>query len=1358
MKALNNRILNKCNIVTALYVTLICVFYGDMASAQIPRLLTTQHGLNTSDIRSIDIDSRGMAWISGPSTLEMFDGNQFYEISLKNDTTDGNICDVVNGIDEIASQQYLVRTNNGLYHYDLLQDKFTPVYISSNEMNQERPPVGSIHPYVSQDKRLVITEGSGVYVLDINTFKVDEKESAKIEKLLDARFILKAITDSKGRLWICDISTHLKGFDITHNKQIKFKEDERAHAILSQNNVESICDAGDYIYFGTREGVLCYNEKTNTVSYVDGSAIHGAPIVAMLTTTDNRLLLGTDGHGLWDLRISGMLKRFEMTNAHYNIDYGKVKCMVQDKDGNILIGLMQKGLMVIPPHSDTFRYHTISPTNDNYNASCITAMTVDDKLNYWIGTDGCGVFKTDGLHLATAHPVNDGLSSLLIQSVQVDKRQTVWVGSYGGGVQYFDGTRFVTHPDCSPLRSALVMALAYDKDRDRLYIGGNGSGVFFFDIQTGRLNHPSFSSNVNPWITALHVGKDGKLFIGTSNGLWCYDSVTKKDSEIKCGGLRPRVVSCIVTDENKLLFGTSEGLGIYDIKTGDCTKLIDNERIKSIEQTQTDYWIATSRGIISIDKKTLDQKRYSSLGGFFMGEFHANSSVHPVPDDILFGGDNGIVCFTPSLIKQKKAIGSPLLFNELRIGDEVMVAIPEKIKLDHDHNSFLLAFSVPQFSAPERIHYSYMLEGFDKDWRKCEGSPEVTYSSLPSGNYTLRVRAYNESDTDYFQEREIDIKVLAPWYASFWAWMCYLLIIGTIGYFFYKAYVSRKKQRKLLRIARENEEMKEARLKMFTSITHELRTPLTMIVSPLKQLSTSYKDESIQSLCDTMKRNCDRLLNIVKQITDIRHIDSGQLRLRFKEVDFINYSENIYSAFSANAKIKHISFISEHTDNVINIWLDPVHFEKIIVNLLSNAFKFTPEGGKIIVRSTICHNKKKQDGQSDLIHKGHDEYMELRIYNSGSHIKSSDLPHIFDRFYQCEDGMNREGSGIGLNLVAELVALHHGKIYAHNVEPEGVEFILNFPLGNSHLSEEEMAAANEPEEPTEEQASVWGGVESAPNVAEGEQGNVAQKKQTVLIVDDDKELCEYIANELGKYYNILVAFGGNSAWQIVLKQRPDAIVTDVKMDDGDGTELCKRIKNNPETDNIPIIMLTGESSDHAQIQSLNLQVDYFLSKPFNLMVLRGAIGQVLRVRENLRQRISRKDLGKDYDAITIDSADNKLFNKINDQLLKHIDDAEFGVERLAEQVGISRVHLNRKMKERYGLSPRQYIKSFRLKQAAYLLIHNHVNVSEVVYKLGFSSHSFFTSSFHEYFGMSPKEFVAYYSQHPDDETLQKLLE
>lgn len=1352
--------------------------------AQIPRLYTTQHGLTTSDIRGIDIDGRGVAWISGSSTLEVFDGYGFYDISLKDKKNGGNISDIIYGVDEIAPMKYLVSTISGLFCYDLSSDVFTRIYLNDAEKSNKGYSIGGVENYPKTDCKLVFTEGAGVFVLNVRSLTVDEGETAKISSVLNAEFVFMSYVDSKNRLWISDMQNKIRAFDMSTMKQIHIDIEPDTQQKYSFAIFESVCESKGTLFFGARSGLFVYNDRdggrSGSIGYIEESSALGAPVSCLIENKEHKVIVGTDSRGIWEL--SGItngfsLVKYDMPATMFSLEFGKVKCMEMDSDGNLLIGLLQKGLMVMPSHSDTFRYHAISPDNDGLNATSITSIKVDKHLNYWIATDGCGVFRTDGLHLATAQPVNAGLKSLLVQSVVVDRNQNIWVGSYGGGVQCYHNGEFVTPEALSPLSDGMVMALAYDSVSNNLVIGLNGMGVYTYDIQTEKLQHIGTEIVPNPWITALFIDNDkGRtLYVGTTNGLFYMSPVTGSHDEIRYDSLNSSAVQCIDKIGDDILIGTNEALLTYNLKSGQRKTLIDGKRIMAIEQTAADCWVSVSDGIESIDKKTFKRTTYNSIGGFYLGEFHRGCSVHPVPDDILFGGDNGIICFTPSLVKQHVTMDKPIVFTQMQVGDEVLSAIPEEIRLPHDKNSFTLYFSVPNFSDPDRIRYQYILEGLESEWHTCKGHPEISCLSVPSGHYTLHVKAFDESDPDSFQETSVDVLISAPWYASFWAWLVYVSVLLFVAYHFYEAYKSRLRQREVIRQAIANEQMKEARLRMFTSITHELRTPLTMIVSPLNQLSSSYSDPVIRNLCNVMRRNCDRLLNIVKQITDIRHIDSGQMRLHCQEVDFIKYADGIFTTFKANSVLKNVSFIVENTENIINVWIDTVQFEKILVNLLSNAFKFTPNGGKIIVRTTVvsyeCGKK-----------------LEVRVYNSGSHIDSKDIPNIFERFFQGSnsmkaeaDGKRYEGSGIGLNLAHELITMHHGDISVHNVEPDGVEFVLHVPLGNSHLDEGdlyvpeddvcetkaddlEVISADDLNAAEGQLTAVNDGIiadevnESVDGVTENAQEEAEKNHQTVLVVDDDRELCEYISKELGRYYNTIVAFSGNSAWQVVLKQRPDVIVTDIRMSDGDGLELCKRVKTNPETDYIPVIMLTSENGEESQIRSLNLRVDHFLSKPFNLILLRGAIGQVISVRENLRQRINRKDMSNDFESISMDSADDKLFLRINEQLMKHLDESDFGVEKLADHVGISRVHLNRKMKEKYGVSPRQFIKSFKLKQAAYLLIHNNVNVSEVVYKLGFSSHSFFTSSFHDYFGMTPKEFVTKYADNLDDETLKKLLE
>ena len=1335
-----------------LHISILTIFCTSSIpmKAQIPHLFTTEEGLTTSSLRNVNVDSRGIVWISGARCLDTFDGFTFHSVSLFDKTIGQDICSVTNFVEDIGKGNYLVLTNTGTYLYNLASGEFRRVKLSDKENADYGYTSSFVLPYITPDKRIIITDGWGCYIYNTETLEVDVPASDKLQKSLEESYFHKAFVDSKGNMWADCHDMTLRCFSLRNLKDLPFRATPEAAAIVAGGAALCISEAGGNIYIGINDKLLMFSYKTNLLSVVPCNL--NSPIDALLSNDDGGLLIGTDSKGLYELHPDGRINKFQTMRMPFSMEYGKVKCINRMSDGTLLLGLLQKGLMVIPPNSGDFTYHAVSPLHDEINASCITSI-----CHGWIATDGCGMFRLQNpANGGYPELCNEGLNATLMQSVLIDKRGTAWVGSYGGGVQYFDGTRFVTPQWFEKLRNSPILALAYDKKEDAMYIGCNGVGLFKAELTNQKMTNISDHIVNNTWISTLYFDSlTSTLWAGTANGLFYQNTRTKEHGEFMFNNCHVLDINCVKADSSHVFIGTTLGLIVADkrLKNGnEPIYMFNDERVMSIEITKNYIWVSTSRSIIKIENKWSDNDKdtlpeytvYKSFGGVYLGEFHKNSSMQ-VSHRILFGADNGIISFDPNQISKRQPLQGPIIFTSIAIGARpATISVSDQVELEPDESAFTITFCVPGcMASPNRIRYEYMLKGYDNTWRECKELPQAYYSGLHPGTYTLVVRAHDESDSENSIVTELTIKVQPHWYASVWAWIIYTLIFIWLIYYLMRAYSVRRRQQKIIHQARQNEQLKEARLNLFTSIAHELRSPLTMIVSPLRQLMSSDNDSDHQHLYNIMMRNSQRLLSVVKQITDIRHIDSGMLQLKFSEVDYVKYSSNIYETFAASAALKNITFTVENHNKPLNVWIDTVHFEKILTNLLSNAFKFTPEGGKVTATSSIADNN-----------------MELRFYNSGVELTDGEIERFFDRFYQASNAHNIQGSGIGLSLVQELTQLHHGTIEVHRVDTDGIEFVLRFPLGSNHLKAEDIRTEQDDDSETgKEEAYSYAELPEAipaPQIEEGETG----KKYTLLIVDDDKELCLYIANQLSERYNIVTAFSGNTAWQQILTSRPDVVITDIQMTDGDGMELCQRIKSNSETDSTPIIMLTGENGDDIKMQSLNLKVDHFLSKPFNLMMLQAAISQVLQVRENIMRRITRKDnAASDYSRVNITSADSKLFERINESIRQHLDDSEFGVEQMAAEVGISRVHLNRKMKEHYGISPNTFIKAYRLKQAAYLLVHTpNVNISEVAYTVGFSTAAYFSSSFRSYFGMTPKEFMAQYADNPEDETLKKLLE
>lgn len=1298
---------------------LILSFAAICAQAQMARLYTSQYGLKTADCHGLHIDSRGFLWIAGKSSIGIFGGKEFYYLPIQSE--DGkNLFQTAYKIKEYKDGQYWVCSTHGLY----LLDAKTTTYKRINTMTTGDSIYGSatnnIIEYVQPGKMLVTTDGFDVYVLDTETMSMDVQLTSRLASRMESSdFVQSPIIDKKKRLWyFANNDDVLNCFDINQMKNIKLNLTPDARLMIENSKGGEIIEVGDNIFIGTSKGLLLYESKKDMVDVVDGTK--GLYITCLTYTKNKDLILGTDSKGIWMSLKGQPIMQYTNPDASFEIKYGKVVDMEEDHDGNLLVMLYEKGLVAIPSPSECFHYHTISPQQNGRNATSITTMAIDSKENYWVGTDGCGVFTTDGMKLATAHTVNDGLRSLLVQSIAIDKRGTIWTATYGGGIQYYENGRWTTGGWLDELKNEFGMTIFYDRKNDRMYLGTNGNGVYILDISKHEIK--KFDKiGYNPWISALLLDDNGTLWIGTSLQLDYYNFKTGKKGEIRINGERLSNANCISEYDGKIYIGSDKGLAVINSKTYEQKNYtkedgLTSNNINAVVVTPHHVWLSTTNTIASINNETGEVHNYSSFGGYSVGEFHKNSCVKPGHHFVLFGGGDGIMCFQPNLITSRIQTVDQLYFTGLTTPNDHLeldanIFYAKKIRLKHDNNSFTISYSAPEFGDPFRIRYDYILKGLEDNWHTDVRETSAKYSSLSPGKYTFVVRAYLEDNQEQSIEKEITIIIDSPWYSSTWAILFYIFVLLASLWYANKFAINRKKEKELIRKTEEVDRMKEAKLNLFTSITHELRSPLMMIESPLRQLIAEDNNTEHQNLYSVMMRNCNRLLGIVKQITDIRKIDAGQFILKLEETDYVKYADEVFEQFKGVATVKNISFIVEHAEETLPMMLDVTHFEKIITNLLSNAFKFTPEGGKIIVRSGIVGPN-----------------VELRFYNSGSHIDEEDMAHLWERFYQGNSNEMTAGSGIGLNLVYELTKLHHGTVNAMNIQPDGVEFTLHFPYFNAQPSNA--------------------------NIADAE----GQQKRTVLLVDDDSEIIDYVRTQLEGEYNVITAFSGNSGWKQVLTKRPDVVVTDYRMPDGNGVELSQLIKSNPETDNTPIILLTGEGDEMLQLHSLNMQVDHYLEKPVNVMVLRSAISQVLRVRETLRNKVRRTELGTELPKVTIENADDKLFARINESIKKHIDDSEYSVMQLSEDVGISRIHLNRKMKERYGMSPSVFLRSFRLKQAASLLINNKVNVSEVAYRVGFSSHSYFTVSFHDYFGMSPKEFVVFYSDESNYEALQKLLE
>ena len=602
------------------------------------------------------------------------------------------------------------------------------------------------------------------------------------------------------------------------------------------------------------------------------------------------------------------------------------------------------------------------------------------------------------------------------------------------------------------------------------------------------------------------------------------------------------------------------------------------------------------------------------------------------------------------------------------------------------------------------------------------GINEITFSHMSPGTYRFCVVA--DRNTQSTPERCFTIVVHAPWYRTTLAYILYALAL--VGLFLLYRQQRHRKEQDHLRLQEHihAEEMADAKLKFFMNISHEIRTPMTLIVTPLLSLIKQDDDPHRRSIYETIRRNAERILGLINQMMDLRKIDKGQMQMHMCETDLISFVGDIHTLFTQQAKSKSIQFTYEHDTQLLPVWIDRDNFDKVIVNVLSNAFKFTPTGGEI--RISITHDE---------------QHVTIVVYDNGEPIPADKLEKIFERFYQSPSTVNDrwQGTGIGLDLTRSLVELHHGTITARNMsDGKGCEFVITIPMGNEHLTADEMLM--EKQDVSHTSSSLI--IDDTADVPETVELPKLGHRQKIVIVEDDTDIREYLASELSGDYDVLTSGNGRDGLSEVLRSLPDLVISDIMMPEMDGHTLCTKIKSNPTTSHIPVIMVTAKNRDEDQLEGLETGADAYIVKPFNMDILRRTIVNLIHTHQMLRLKYGRNDkLEEQVENIEMKSPDDKLLERIMAVINRNLSNSDLSVDGIASEAGISRVHLHRKMKELTGQTPHDFIRNIRLKQAAHLLSQPGMSVTEVVYACGFNNAASFSTIFKKFYGMSPREYM-----------------
>ena len=1336
------------------------------ATAQTGIYYSTNGQLSSSLINQLYQDQRGFIWISTEFGLNKFDGTHFTHYKhIDNDST-SLINNHVRGVFEDSYRNLWIRCLGGLMLYHPETDDFELIKIEGKE-GRHVTNIMELH----NGEVWGITTGDTIFRINL-TQKVIEPID-EINRKLHLKSFSSIYEDTRRNLWFISETQGLLCFNPKSEEIQHFKYPD-----VPDNNISAIKeDQNVNLFIGTLTKGLClYDWEKKVFQPIPYENKQNLPI-KHLAFTEGKLLIGTDGKGIKAYNpATHQIEDYPVNAAPFNLGTAKVHSILQDKDKNLWLGIFQKGIVFLPAHRERFEYigHKLLHNNP-IGTGCIMSIFKDKDNHLWIGADNEGIFELDTNYKQVRHYYPGDTSSSIsntITSIFQDSDGNIWLGAYAKGLAMLNKKT----GECNYITQLLhekIMNVIEDGQRN-LYIATLGSGLYTYNLDTKELRQHNVPRQEgvgqqpnelsNNWVNILLADRKGLIWIGGYQGISCYDP--KQDCFSRTNQIIPRSVgySLLEDKEGNIWAGTSSGLYCIDNKTQEVQRYtiedgLPNNIICAIcEDSQQNIWVSTYNGISKFERKRECFINYYVGDGLQGNEFTHGAFFQEKNGKIYFGGSDGITYFMPEQIieqprKNDVYITDFLIFNQpinknTLSGNKPIIStavIDANIfRLSHQDNTFCIVFSTLRYDNPQQIKYQYRIKELGEEWQTTEtGNNRVTYNKLPHGKYTFQVCAIEHGNTS--EIRTINIVITPPWYLSGWAYLIYSILFIIIVLGIIKYILDRIRQRQETTERKHQEEISEAKLQFFINISHEIRTPMTLIINPIEKLLSENLNPELNKTYLMIYRNSQRILRLVNQLMDMRKIDKGQMFMKFRETDIVGFIEDLILTFEYIAKQKNIHLTFIHEAPSLKVWIDMNNFDKILMNLLSNAFKYTPNNGEINI--TLKQGNSNVNGPLK-------EYFEIIIEDTGIGLKEDKIERIFDRFYQINNGSayNNLGTGIGLHLTHSLVSLHHGTITAENrTDSKGSRFTVRMPLGNSHLEASELESLPHIEEKTH-LLSTKERLEFETEIADMEKATSKPKtKFNLLIVEDEKEIQNYLVEQLQDLYKITTCDNGKEAFNTIRSTKPDLVISDIMMPEMDGITLCKKIKQNININHVPVILLTAKGKLEDYAEGMDIGADAYMVKPFNVEILRKTISNLITNRKLLRNKFSGMQQQEEkLEVLNIKPTDEILMEKImkiiNDNLAKPTLD----VEMLAKNVGLSRVHLYRKLKELTNLSTRDFIRSIRIQQAAKLLKNKKMNISDIAYSVGFNNLSHFSNSFKEQFGMSPKEYMLKYGESEPD--------
>lgn len=1289
-------------------------------------------GLQANDIRALHEDKSGNLWVgSSGGSVSLYDRKKNSFINFPANTGEGLSSDVISSICSDYTGKIWVGTFSGLDVIDPSSKKIRKFTIRSK--NQNIFPTTAVRCiYEDRKRRMWIGTNAGLYLYNrkANSFAFFQHLSNPAS--LSGNFVYSITEDRFGDVWIgtknglSKLLPGAKGFQ-------NFRHNANDPNTLSSNLILSLAaNDANQLWIGTEDGLNIMDIKTGGITkYIPDSrdiySLTGKSISCIYIDKQGIYWLGPFHGGVNKYDTNLNLFHLKQSNVFdpKGLNGSVVTSFAENGNGGIFVGTDGGGLHLFDRKTELFRHFKLSSTNGNVSGNLsIMTMEMTRSKKLYIGTYSQGLFvldtRTEKVQQFKAGSNSGELNSNDIFCIKEDRNGKIWIGTNGGGVNVLNSDHQVVAKygknvkgiDKYPIND--FIRFIDEDDNGDIWIGSYGSGIAVFNPASEKftLYDKSNSKLPNNLTMCVLKSRDGSIWIGTfSGGLSLFDRATKQF----------------------MTFSEKNGL--------------NNATVYAIaEDRQGQIWVSTNRGISSFDRKTKKFTNYGVYNGVQNNNFVLGSGFSSSDGEIFFGGAEGFNYFNPEYFTKNKNVPSVLL-TDLKIGNTSVIpsadgpikehiSVVNTINLDYKQN-FTLSFVSVNYTAPEQNRYAYRLEGFDKDWIEAGATKSVSYTNLDPGTYVFHVKASNNDGKWNTAETALKINVKPPFWRTAFAYVSYVLIVsGALLYIRHRgiqklkmkfAVVQEKMKADQLREQERKEaerlrELDKLKIKFLTNLSHEFRTPLSLIMGPVDKLLSEKKEVDTTGSLTMIKRNTRRLLNLVNQILDFRKIEEHELRLNLSQADFVLFIKEVLESFNDLSERKQIKLVFKSQLKSFYTSFDQDKIERVLFNLLSNAFKFTPVGGTIALEL----EKNNQFGSIP------ESLLIIKVSDTGIGISATDKEKIFDRFFQIDTTASilNQGSGIGLSIAKEFVKMHGGNITVQSELGSGSSFIIQLPFSATDAIDEltiDFSSSAE-SKPTDEA------------VIDTEEVIDRMDIPSILLVEDNEDFRYYLKDSLSAFYKIYEAANGQEGWQKTLAHHPQVIVSDINMPFMNGIEFCCKVKSDKRTSHIPIILLTALTGEEEQIIGLETGANDYLTKPFNFEILNAKIKNLLFLNRTLKDTYT-KQIKIQTPEVLIESHSDRLLNKVILYIEENLNNPRLSVEDLSKHVGMSRGSLYHKILELTGQSPVEYIRSVKLDKAVVLLEKSDLNISQIAYTVGFATPNYFAKSFKAKFNMQPSEFI-----------------